>query len=102
MVGTDRPLAVTNQPARILKIDRDGKVVSVLRGPQPGTTFRSATRSLWTRTNSIFNSRSSGLARPEVSLEVVGETEILPNNQKRGLNGMAWSESAFKLRMSSF
>ena len=24
MVGTDRPLAVTNQPARILKIDCDG------------------------------------------------------------------------------
>jgi len=49
------------------------------------------------KNNSIFDSRSSGLARPEVSLEVVGETEILPTNQKRGLNGMAWSESAFKL-----
>ncbi len=32
MVGTDRPLAVTNQPACILKIDRDVKVVCVLRG----------------------------------------------------------------------
>jgi len=61
MVGTDRPLAVTDQPARILKIDRDVKVVCVLCGSDRSQGRHSDPHEIGVdKNNSIFTAEVLG------------------------------------------